>query len=137
EDAGGASQRERQPQHRMKEVPREHHRERRSDEDGGERPEGDRLRHHASLPAGFAACASSARAILGGPCIIRSRFPIAHDCSCCRPIACKRSLSSSISRRSAVARSNDFIITMASVEHTCTHSSQNSQAYSSSEKLLA
>jgi hypothetical protein len=33
-----------------------------------------------------------------------------------------------MSRRSAVAMSNDFIITMASVGQTWTHSSQNSQA---------
>ena len=52
----------------------------RLDQHDGEAPEGERLGHHASLPAGLAAWASSGRAILGGPCMARSRFPVAHDC---------------------------------------------------------
>ena len=46
-------------------------------------------------------------------------------------------MSSKSSRRSRVATSNDFIMMMASVGQTCTHSSQNSHAYSSSVKILA
>jgi hypothetical protein len=67
----------------------------------------------------------------------RSRLPVAQDGSNDRPIAWSRSLSSKRSRRSAVARSNDFIMMIASVGHTCTHSSQNSHEYSSSVKVLA
>jgi hypothetical protein len=64
-------------------------------------------------------------------------LPVAHDGSYFSPMACSRSLSSSISRRSAVGMSNDFIMTMASVGQTCTQSSQNSQAYSSNVNVLA
>jgi hypothetical protein len=69
--------------------------------------------------------------------MVRSRVPVAHEGWCCTPSACRRSLSSSISRRSAVDMSKVRSMTIASVGHTCTHSSQNSQAYSSSEKLFA
>jgi hypothetical protein len=67
----------------------------------------------------------------------RSRLPVAHDGSNCNPSACRRSLSSSSSRRSAVARSKDLSMMIASVGHTCTQSSQNSHEYSSSVNVLA
>ena len=79
--------------------------------------------------AGFA-CSATASVLgaLGGVCMSRSRLPVAHEGSNRSPIWCSRSLSSRSSRRSAVGMSNDFIMMMASVGHTCTHSSQNSHA---------
>src|SRR6266542_3208902 len=122
-----------QPQHGVEQVPAEHDGQPRANEHGSEAPESGNVERHASpAAAGF-----SATVFLGGACMSRSRLPVAQDASCWRPITCRRSLSSSISRRSAVDMSNDFIMMMASVGQTWTHSSQNSQAYSSSVKVFA
>src|SRR6187401_699013 len=94
-----------------------------TDQQRAERPKGDDLAGHAPASLGL-----SADSFLGGCCMSRSRLPVAHEGACCRPMACNRSLSSNISRRSLVAMSNDFIMMMASVGHTWTHNSQNSQA---------
>src|SRR5215813_324716 len=97
----------------------------------GHQPEHHGLERH-SLPSLL-----SARAALGGACMSRSLLPVAHEGGNAQPSQWSRSLSSSISRRSLVARSKVFSMMIASVGHTWTHSSQNSQAYSSSVNVLA
>src|SRR5439155_17199676 len=122
-------------EHRVEEILGENDGESGGQQDHCQPPERYRLEgHSALLPA--LAC-SSALGALGGVCMSRSPLPVAHDGSNCRPTWCSRSLSNRRSRRSVVATSKDFIMMMASVGHTCTHSSQNSQAYSSSVKVLA
>src|SRR5215467_8323787 len=115
----------------MEEILGQDHRQGRADEQNGQAPEGDDVEGHSVLPsvlAGASALACSAGAALGGVCMSRSPLPVAHDGSNCSPMVCSRSLSRSSSRRSLVAGSKDFIMMMASVGHTCTHSSQNSHA---------
>src|SRR5215471_13677717 len=108
----------------MEEILGQDHRQGRADEQNGQAPEGDDVEGHSVLP-GASALACSAGAALGGVCMSRSPLPVAHDGSNCSPMVCSRSLSRSSSRRSLVARSKDFIMMMASVGQTCTHSSQN------------
>src|SRR5436190_6273049 len=101
---------------------------------------GSGARRSGELCAGAVAPATAAAAGLGGlggACMSRRRLPVAHDGSNCSPSACNRSLSRSSSRRSAVARSNDLSMMIASVGQTWTHSSQNSHEYSSSVNVLA
>src|SRR6185436_3947245 len=112
------------------EVRREHDGEARGQQHDGYCPESYGGRGHSadSLASPLAPAFASVLAGFGGACMSRSLFPGAHDGSKSSPIAWSRSLSSRRSRRSDVARSNDFIMMMASVGHTCTHSSQNSHA---------
>ena len=58
----------------------------------------------------------------------RSRLPVAHDASCCRPMRVQAILVEQHLAAIGGAMSNDFIMMIASVGQTCTHSSQNSQA---------
>ena len=134
-----AGQRQRQPEHRVKEV---------LGQDDGERAEASRTA--ASAPKAIGSrltrrassrpwrCApSAASAGLG------RRLHVAQQVAG-RPRGLELQadgvqavLVEQSSRRSRVATSNDFIMMMASVGQTCTHSSQNSHAYSSSVKVLA
>src|SRR5688572_28540427 len=130
----------------VEQVGRQHHTEAPAHQHDGHHPEADGLGHYG-FAVGAPSEASGARrsgvgcavgfAGFGGACMSRRRFPVAHDGSNWSPSACRRSLSSRSSRRSAVARSNERIITMASVGHTCTQSSQNSHEYSSRVKVFA
>src|SRR5947207_3266825 len=115
----------------VEEVGGEHDTQAPAEQGQGHQPEHQGLERHA-LPSLL-----SARAAFGGACMSRSLLPVAHEGGNAQPSQCNRSLSSSISRRSLVARSKVLSMMMASVGHTCTHSSQNSQAYSSSVKVLA
>src|SRR4029453_3266719 len=152
EEPGGGGQHQGQVEHRVEEVPGQDHREGRGQQHHRQPPESYRLEDHSAPPPGLAAGAlpaaafagspalaasTSGRAAFGGGCLSRRGVPVRHDGSNRRPIWWSRSLSRSSSRRSDVDMSNDFIMMMASVGHTCTHSSQNSQAYNSRVKVLA
>src|SRR5438093_821718 len=156
EDAARGHQRRREPEHRVEEIGRQHdgeacadqHHRRDAEPDDfghsgfavGAPSEASGARRSGELGAGAAAPAAAVAAGLGGlggACMSRRRLPVAHDGSNCSPSACNRSLSRSSSRRSAVARSNDLSMMIASVGQTWTHSSQNSHEYSSSVNVLA
>src|SRR5207249_4482319 len=123
EDHAGQDERGRQVQHGVEQVGGEDDGETRGQQQGGDHPEPHRLERHAagSFASPLASALAAVRAGFGGACMSRSRLPVAHDGSNESPRAWSLSLSSRRSRRSAAARSNDFIMTIASVGHTCTH----------------
>src|SRR5262249_1184242 len=131
EDDGGRDESAREVEDGVEQVGSQHDAPAPGAQGQGYQPEHQGLERH-SLPS-----LPSARAALGGACMSRSLLPVAHEAGNAQPSQWSRSLSSSISRRSLVARSKVLSMMMASVGHTWTHSSQNSQAYSSSVNVLA